>query len=382
MISRPSFPAAHLWEANMSARIITGIALFAGVVLSCAIIANAGPDPAFTDLKVIGPYTSGNLTVYLVRGSNLLGDKHYLTLREGLEKQTVIVREKQEVNQLTVENRSGEDLFVQAGEIVKGGKQDRTLGRDMILSAHGDETPIAANCVEHGRWTQRGSEDVQQFGASPNALASKALKQSNYAGNQQEVWSSVGAAQQKLAANTPGFGGGAPESPTSLELTEENGSVAKAAEAYEKDLVTAPKGASDVVGFIFAINGKLNSGDIYASGDLFIKMYPKLLHAAAVEALAEREPNSEKKTYEAPTPQSVEALITAVDAAKAGSQPLNASEMERDINAQANLPAPTVDARKGDRAVMLKKETDQIEMFETRDTQSTAPFVHRAYLTK
>jgi hypothetical protein len=366
----------------MATRIITSIALLAGVVLSCTIMARAGLDPVSPGVKVTGPYTSGNLTVYLVRGPNLLGDKHYLTLREGLEKQTVIVREKQEVNQLTVENRSDEDLFVQAGEIVKGGKQDRTLGRDMILSAHGDETPIPANCVEHGRWTQRGSENAQQFGASPNALASKALKQSNYDGDQQAVWSSVGAAQQKLAANTPGYGGGAPESPTSLELTEEDRSVAKAAQGYEKDLATAPKGASDVVGFIFAINGKLNSGDIYASGDLFMKMYPKLLHAAAMEALAEREPGSEKKAYEAPTPQSVEAMITAVDAAKASSQPLNASEMERDINAQANLPVPTVYATKGNRAVMLKKETDQMEMFETRDTQSSAPFVHREYLTK
>jgi hypothetical protein len=372
----------------MATRIFTGIALFAGVVLFCAIMANAGldpvstPNPVSTGVRVTGPFTSGNLTVYLVRGPNLLGDKHYLTLREGLEKQTVIVREKQEVNQLTVENRSDEDLFVQAGEIVKGGKQDRTLGRDMILGAHGDETPIPANCVEHGRWTQRGSEDPQQFGASPNALASKALKQSNYNGDQQAVWSSVGAAQQKLAANTPGLTNAASPSPTSLELTEEDGSVAKAAEAYEKDLATAPKDSSDVTGFIFAINGKLNSGDIYASGDLFLKMYPKLLHAAAMEALAEREGGSEKKTYDAPTPQSVEALITAVDGANAGSQPINASEMEREINAQANLPTPTIDTKKGDRAVMLKKETEQMEMFETRDTQSAVPFVHRAYLTK
>ena len=36
-----------------------------------------------------------------------------------------------------------------------------------------------------------------------------------------------------------------------------------------------------------AVNGKMNSGDMYASHDLFLKLWPKLIQASAVEAVAE-----------------------------------------------------------------------------------------------
>ena len=43
-----------------------------------------------------------------------------------------------------------------------------------------------------------------------------------------------------------------------------------------------------MIGYAFAINGKVNSADMYVSNDLFLRMWPKLLRASAVEALSER----------------------------------------------------------------------------------------------
>jgi hypothetical protein len=40
-----------------------------------------------------------------------------------------------------------------------------------------------------------------------------------------------------------------------------------------------------VVGYAFAINGRVNSAAVYASNGLFRKMWPKLLRASAVEAI-------------------------------------------------------------------------------------------------
>jgi len=47
-----------------------------------------------------------------------------------------------------------------------------------------------------------------------------------------------------------------------------------------------------VIGFAFAINGKINSTDRYASSALFKKLWPKLLKASAVEAVAEKKDGS------------------------------------------------------------------------------------------
>src|SRR5262249_50745561 len=86
--------------------------------------------PGFT---LDGPFTHANLAVYVVRGSTR-DAREYITLDEGLAAQTVSVREqtqaghdRAEVNTLEIENRSGQWLFLQAGHIVKGGKQGRTL---------------------------------------------------------------------------------------------------------------------------------------------------------------------------------------------------------------------------------------------------------------
>ena len=50
-----------------------------------------------------------------------------LTLDEALGNGSVKVVETGEVNELKIENTGGEPVFIQSGDIVKGGRQDRTL---------------------------------------------------------------------------------------------------------------------------------------------------------------------------------------------------------------------------------------------------------------
>ena len=50
-----------------------------------------------------------------------------------------------------------------------------------------------------------------------------------------------------------------------------------------------------MIGYVFAINGHVNSADVYASRALFVKLWPKLLKASAVEAVAELNKNVEVK---------------------------------------------------------------------------------------
>src|SRR5439155_5288872 len=77
------------------------------------------------------------------------------------------------------------------------------------------------------------------------------------------------------------------ESESSLQLTLEDKAVQEAAEKYVRKLSGVMDDHEDAIGFLFAINGQVNSGEVYGSRELFQKMWPKLLRASAVEAVAE-----------------------------------------------------------------------------------------------
>jgi hypothetical protein len=148
------------------------------------------------ELRISGPYTHNNLSIYLVHGADRI-QKKYLTLAEAMEQHKVVVYETRSVNQLQVENLSSEDVYIQSGEIVKGGLQDRVLKDDIILPSSSGRVNVTAFCVEHGRWTQRGNEPVPAFEASPSAIASPQMKRAVMASaRQSEVWAEVSATQR------------------------------------------------------------------------------------------------------------------------------------------------------------------------------------------
>jgi hypothetical protein len=88
---------------------------------------------AKTDYTLSGPYSHKNLTIFLIHGKDQTTGKPPLTLQEAMAQKKVVVRETGDVNNLTIQNRSREEVFVQAGDIVKGGQQDRVLALDLIL---------------------------------------------------------------------------------------------------------------------------------------------------------------------------------------------------------------------------------------------------------
>jgi len=50
-----------------------------------------------------------------------------------MEQKKVTVFETGNVNQLAIENTSAETVYVQGGDIVKGGQQDRVFTTDLVL---------------------------------------------------------------------------------------------------------------------------------------------------------------------------------------------------------------------------------------------------------
>ncbi len=234
-----------------------------------------------------GPYTHNNLSIFLVHGRSLVAGDKFLTLQEALQQKKVIVYETKDVNELAIQNLSDQDVYVQSGDIVKGGQQDRMISVDLIVPPRSGRMPIAAFCVEHGRWSGRGNEQAGVFSSSADVAATKEIKlAAKRSSSQGAVWESVTVAQDKLSQNV-GTRVNSPVSESSLQLAVENRKVRETAESYVSALSGIVKGKDDVIGYVFAINGQVNSADVYASSALFKKLWPKLLKASAIEAIAE-----------------------------------------------------------------------------------------------
>ena len=151
-----------------------------------------GVPPQKDGYRLEGPFTQGNLSVFLVHGKDKIKGQTFITLQEALVQRKVIVRETREVNSLTIENISGEEVYVQSGDIVKGGAQDRMLVTDLILPPRSGKIAIDAFCVENGRWSRRGTEEVTQFTSSANTVASREVKlAAKQKSSQSEVWAEV-----------------------------------------------------------------------------------------------------------------------------------------------------------------------------------------------
>ena len=147
--------------------------------------------------------------------------------------------------------------------------------------------PLAAFCVEQGRWAYRaGAARGGRFSSSTQCVSSKELKLAvRHSKNQQAVWKNVKDVQVALSENlsTDIY---AAASPSSLQLALENKTLRVNVDAYLVELGGLVGKYDDVIGYAFAINGELNSADVYASSSLFRKLWPKLLESSSTEAIA------------------------------------------------------------------------------------------------
>ena len=385
-----------------------GFALLAlGMV---AVPALSQPPPAEPAPRVSGPATHENVSVYFVHGSSVRGPVPD-TLQEALAKGTVEVQETGNVQELKIENKGQTPVFVQFGDIVKGGQQDRVLTISMVLQPGSGVVPIGAYCVEQGRWAARGTEDVKRFalsealipsreakiamanraapkegdntaqlraglGATPSArpvnpfaleagnvmspprtageqaasVNRQARSQDQASGGQSEVWRSVAAVQSGLTASLDASVA-SEKSRTSLQLALEHEKLKAAQTAYLAALEPAGLTGDDIVGVVIAVNGRLSSADVYPSNGLFRKMWPKLARAAATEALSGRKQAEVAKSGPA-TPPAIEAVTAFLAEAETGKASELSLGQHTKIETRNSPKAVRMEARKADGALV------------------------------
>jgi hypothetical protein len=271
-----------------------------------------------------GPYTVGarltqdNLTIFPVIANLSQDTGVLLTLDEGIRSGQVVITEDggaaglqrsrprgigeqqpvrpavlrgAQVNQLALVNNSDRPLVLIAGEIVTGGKQDRVVGKDLIIPPKSDPVALDVFCVEPHRWVQTASN----FGSLGVAMAQPSIRmKAQAAEDQQAVWNEVAKSRNALAAAVP-----APAAQAIQQTSSYAGAVSNDAVQRKMETVAGPIGRSyeklfsglrsqKAVGAVVAINGELVWADVFASSALLEKYCPKLIRSYAAEAVASR----------------------------------------------------------------------------------------------
>jgi len=205
-----------------------------------------------------------------------------------------------QVNQLMVVNKSGKPLYLMPGEVIVGGSQDRTIGNEMTIAPTAKPVPIDVFCVEHGRWHARGNDESASLYVALEAtdtLKAKALAVQALQGgfartaaplgkaarvavqsekSQQAVWDNV--AKNNAALRVDSESGTFTRSYADKRVQSE-------LEPYVAELTARVSGQNRVVGAIVAINGKIESMDVFESTPLFRELWPKLLKSYALDSV-------------------------------------------------------------------------------------------------
>jgi len=285
--------------------------------------------PARPDWRLGAPVTHNNLTVFPVLADETRSTEEFITLDEGLRSRKIRITEigadgrshtirpnqrssdNAEVNRLLVTNNSGKTLVLIAGEIVIGGKQDRIVGHDCLVSASNKPVPIDVFCVEHGRWQTGAAMGQSQrtggatatdsgFAAAKSVMASPQLREKAQAmKDQSQVWSEVAKAER---AN------GVSSSTGTLNRVYGDKQVNAKLDSFDKSLGPKLIG-KNIVGAVVAIDGDIVSADVFANPGLFQAYWPKLLKSYALQAVSSARSVSQRADR-----ASAEAFLSRADA--------------------------------------------------------------------
>ena len=223
-------------------------------------------------------------------------------LAEGMEIERFRITEKKPygtrddrdaVNNLTVQNKSQDTIFLMEGDVVEGGRQDRILAEDMVVPPRTIRN-ISVFCVEHGRWQYEGEQEnstpialngnlekqnrkIQAFTGYYNVASNQVRRVVNKTDDQQAVWNEVDAVRTAFDITTP------TKNYTGLESSED---FTKQRNDYLNFFANKFENSDDIIGIVAVSGNKILGTDIFGHPNLFKKQYKSLIYSYVTEALA------------------------------------------------------------------------------------------------
>lgn len=237
------------------------------------------PGRFLRNVETLSPIHSRNLVVVpvRVRASGSLPD--VLALEEAITNGALAILETGSVNNLFVENRSDRWVFLLGGEILKGGKQNRVLQHDLLLSPWSGRVNVGAFCVEQGRWSAESPGAT--FKAEKRLLSLNARQKAREEKDQSAVWGAVSETNTRVSASAPTM---------AMDEAYKAPKVVENKEGYLRDLHAGVKRIDPrrgpATGFVAFVNGRILAADLFGDFRLFEKYRDKLMESYTLEAIA------------------------------------------------------------------------------------------------
>jgi hypothetical protein len=199
------------------------------------------------EFMVHSPATYEHLAIYPVFRKTSLEIGDYITLDDAQKNKIVIISELSSASVPTVliKNTGVKAIYIIAGEIIIGGKQDRMVSFDILIPA-GKEVRVEVKCVEHGRW----------HGKSVEFMSGGAIGSKGQSGTYRAILSS-----EEVERKSKPF----------------------------LDAMSQGMRDDGIVGMIMALNGEVVCVDIFANPKFFIEVKEKLLKAYVLDAISTEE---------------------------------------------------------------------------------------------
>lgn len=261
------------WKTVLISLLIFGVFIIPGIGFGMY----PGPEikSMVNRIKLGTPVSYRNLTLYPLILCGGGSRKNFLTLDEAMERSLLTIEEKGggNVSEVMVTNRSSMPVFIFAGEIIAGAKQDRIVRRDTLLAPCGGRMCLSVYCVEQGRW----HGESNRFKPAYCNAGAYLRKITQTGASQAEIWDGVREKNRKL--------GVAPLTGT-LRAVYTDGAKRKIFNEYIAGLGGMPDLTPGMVGVVVCSAGKIVCGDIFESPGLFQAEWEKLLSSYISDGLA------------------------------------------------------------------------------------------------
>ncbi len=156
-------------------------------------------------MTILDPVSVANLAVYLVqlprsrtstarRSGGVPPPTEFLCLEQVRAAGEVVISETGITERVRLENHSRRDLFLQAGEVLRGGNQDRAVAGDLIIPAPRHEPEsymVPVFCAEPERSTPMRGWTPDLFTLFDQTCPGRRLKRELRQGYQEDVWREI-----------------------------------------------------------------------------------------------------------------------------------------------------------------------------------------------
>jgi len=229
------------------------------------------------------PMCYKNLKVFPVTLKEGPAELGLVTLDEAVEEKYLKISEIDDgqVNSVDLENVSQNWIFLLAGEIISGAKQNRIIGKDTLIPPKSGKVQEVVFCVEHGRWVKE-TDEFGSYGMNCSMNVRQSAQQNK---DQGLVWNEVSKTTTiSDEANPTG----------KFDVVYEDEEVEQKVDEYMKNFSGFVKENKDISGVVVVVGDKIMGADIFGDRELFEKLWPKLLKSYTVDALMTEESDGKK----------------------------------------------------------------------------------------